>query len=77
MQFAPEACKPPRQRRSRPNARERKRVMCNDDKEKKEEIKAPIEEICANSEDLAAELVNDDSEIEPTSGFFFTSQRWH
>lgn len=51
--------------------------MCNDDKEKKEEIKAPIEEICANSEDLAAELVNDDSDIEPTSGFFFTSQRWH
>ena len=47
------------------------------EEEKNEEIKAPIEEICANSEDLAAELVDDDSEIEPTQGFYFTSQRWH
>lgn len=38
---------------------------------------APISEICANSENLAAELVDDESEIEPTEGFFFTSQRWH
>lgn len=44
---------------------------------KDEEKKAPIEEICADSEKLAKELVDDDSEIEPTEGFFFTSQRWH
>lgn len=51
--------------------------MADEKETEKEEIKAPIEEICANSESLAAELVDDDSEIEPTSGFFFTSQRWH
>ena len=43
----------------------------------KEEVKAPISEICDNSEELAASLVDDDSEIEPVEGFFFTSQRWH
>lgn len=47
------------------------------EEEKKDETVAPISEICANSEDLAAELVDDDSEIKPTEGFFFTSQRWH
>jgi hypothetical protein len=46
--------------------------------EEKEEIKAPISEICAKYEDLAAEqLEGDDSDVEPVSGFFFTSQRWH
>lgn len=55
----------------------------SDDKEKvaqeeQEETKAPISEICAQSENLAAEqLEGDDSEVEPVSGFFFTSQRWH
>jgi hypothetical protein len=43
-----------------------------------EETKAPISEICAKSEDLAAEQLKDDkSDVEPVSGFFFTSQRWH
>lgn len=46
--------------------------------EKQEETKAPISEICANSENLAAEQLKDDkSDVEPVSGFFFTSQRWH
>jgi hypothetical protein len=45
--------------------------------EESPETVAPVDAICGNSEQLAAELVNDDSEIEPTSGFFFTSQRWH
>lgn len=43
----------------------------------KEEAKAPVSEICGNSEELAASLVDDDSEVEPVEGFFFTSQRWH
>lgn len=47
------------------------------DEEKKEETKAPVSEICGNAEDLAAELVDDDSEVEPVEGFFLTSQRWH
>lgn len=45
--------------------------------EQKEEIKAPVSEICGNAEELAASLVDDDSEITPTQGFFLTSQRWH
>lgn len=42
-----------------------------------EEIKAPVSEICGNAEELAASLVEDDSEIKPVEGFFLTSQRWH
>lgn len=34
--------------------------------EQAEEIKAPVSEICGNAEELAAELVDDDSEITPT-----------
>ncbi|MBQ9955814.1 MAG: hypothetical protein IKV48_08535 [Eggerthellaceae bacterium] len=45
--------------------------------EEQEEIKAPVSEICGNAEELAASLVDDDSEITPTQGFFLTSQRWH
>lgn len=45
--------------------------------ETEEEIKAPVSEICGNAEELAASLVDDDSEIKPVEGFFLTSQRWH
>ena len=55
-----------------------KEMAAQPEEEKKEEAKAPISEICAKSEDLAAEqLEGDDSDVEPVSGFFFTSQRWH
>ncbi len=42
-----------------------------------EDAKAPVSEICGNAEELAASLVDDDSEIKPVEGFFLTSQRWH
>ena len=42
-----------------------------------DEIKAPVSEICGNAEELAASLVDDDSEVKPVEGFFLTSQRWH
>lgn len=45
--------------------------------EKADEIKAPVSEICGNAEELAASLVDDDSEVKPVEGFFLTSQRWH
>lgn len=45
--------------------------------EQTEEIKAPVSEICGNAEELAASLVDDDSEVKPVEGFFLTSQRWH
>lgn len=45
--------------------------------EAQEEVKAPVSEICGNAEELAASLVDDDSEIKPVEGFFLTSQRWH
>ena len=45
--------------------------------EKTDEIKAPVSEICGNAEELAASLVDDDSEVKPVEGFFLTSQRWH
>lgn len=50
--------------------------MAAQPEEKAEDTKAPISEICAKSEDLAAEQLKDDkSDVEPVSGFFFTSQR--
>ena len=49
----------------------------NAPEEQGEEIKAPVSEICGNAEELAAELVDDGSDITPTQGFFLTSQRWH
>ena len=42
-----------------------------------DEIEAPVSAICNNAEELAADLVDDDSEIKPVEGFFLTSQRWH
>lgn len=42
-----------------------------------EEVEAPVSAICNNAEELAADLVDDDSEIKPVEGFFLTSQRWH
>jgi hypothetical protein len=45
--------------------------------EKKEEIKAPVSEICANAQENAVAQIDDDSEIKPVEGFFLTSQRWH
>ena len=42
-----------------------------------EDMKAPVSEICGNAEELAASLVDDDSDIKPVEGFFLTSQRWH
>lgn len=45
--------------------------------EQAEEAKAPVSEICGNAEEQAAALVDDDSDIKPTQGFFLTSQRWH
>lgn len=45
--------------------------------EQEENVKAPVSEICGNAEELAAQLIDDDSEITPTQGFFLTSQRWH
>lgn len=45
--------------------------------EQAEETKAPVSEICGNAEEQAAALVDDDSDIKPTQGFFLTSQRWH
>mgnify|MGYP003311826228 CR=1 FL=1 len=42
-----------------------------------DEKKAPVSEICGNAEELAASLVDDDSEVKPVEGFFLTSQRWH
>lgn len=42
-----------------------------------EEPKALVSEICGNAEELAAELVDEDSEVKPVEGFFLTSQRWH
>lgn len=42
-----------------------------------EDAKAPVSEICGNAEELAASLVDDDSEVKPVEGFFLTSQRWH
>ena len=42
-----------------------------------EDMKDPVSEICGNAEELAASLVDDDSEIKPVDGFFLTSQRWH
>lgn len=47
------------------------------EEEKTEEAKAPVSAICNNAEELAAELIDDDSEIKPVEGFFLTSQRWH
>lgn len=41
------------------------------------EVEAPVSAICNNAEELAADLVDDDSEIKPVEGFFLTSQRWH
>ena len=46
-------------------------------KDENKETAAPVSEICANAEGAAADLVEDDSEIKPTQGFFLTSQRWH
>lgn len=40
-----------------------------------DEIEAPVSAICNNAEELAADLVDDDSEIKPVEGFFLTSQR--
>lgn len=42
-----------------------------------DEIEAPVSAIRNNAEELAADLVDDDSEIKPVEGFFLTSQRWH
>lgn len=42
-----------------------------------DEVEAPVSAICNNAEELAADLVDDDSEIKPVEGFFLTSQRWH
>lgn len=49
----------------------------NTPEENENEAKAPVSEICDNAEELAASLVDDDSEIKPVEGFFLTSQRWH
>ena len=52
--------------------------MAAQPEEKAEDTKAPISEICAKSEDLAAEQLKEDkSDVQPDSGSFFTSQRWH
>lgn len=56
---------------------EEKNEEAREKNEAKKEAAAPIEKICADSEKMAEELVDDDSEIEPTKGYFFTSQRWH
>ena len=40
-------------------------------------IKAPVSEICGNAKENAAKLIDDDSDVTPTQGFFLTSQRWH
>ena len=42
-----------------------------------EDMESSVSEICGNAEELAASLVDDDSEIKPVEGFFLTSQRWH
>jgi hypothetical protein len=55
----------------------------SDDKEKKEaqevkeEVVAPVSEICNNAQANAAAQIDDDSEVKPVEGFFLTSQRWH
>lgn len=46
-------------------------------KEEEKAIEAPISEICGEASANAAAEVDDESEIKPVEGFFFTSQRWH
>lgn len=54
------------------------RDMADEEKITEEvEVEAPVSAICNNAEELAADLVDDDSEIKPVEGFFLTSQRWH
>ncbi len=60
------------------NQRKEERIMADEEIiEETEEVEAPVSAICNSAEEMAADLVDDESEIKPVEGFFLTSQRWH